>query len=657
MAGRKRKSFYVTTPIYYVNDVPHIGHAYTTIAADVIARYKRLTGHEVFFLTGTDEHGQKVEKAAAERGESPKQLADRVMTRFQKLWERLNISNDKFIRTTDSDHYEAVTAFFKKVQEKGDIYLGQYEDWYCISDEAYWTELQLVNGKCPSCGRPVEKIKEESYFFRMSNYQKQLLRLLRKQLNFIKPQSRRNEVTRFVEGGLRDLSISRVSFRWGIPVPNDDRHVIYVWFDALTNYLTAIGFGKDQKTFNRFWPANVHIIGKDILRFHAVYWPCFLFSAGLKLPKQIFSHGWWTVDGEKMSKSKGNVVAPDVMIDRYGVDPFRYFLLREVPFGEDGDFSEHALVQRINSELANDLGNLFSRALAMLERYHHCVIPKPSVKNLAKPDRQLSLVAKQLYPKVQKEMDGLQFHSALKEIWRLVDLANRYIEQSAPWDLAKSPSSQARLKTVLYNSAETLRILSLYLFPFMPMTAQEMAKQLGQRTDWGKINLKTETKWGRLKPGTKIEKGSQLFPRIETNQIVDLQARGSTQRAEAPMMIKKEKTVQTETVATEQISIQEFQKIHLRAGKVESAENIPGSEKLLKLIVDLGTEKRQVVAGIAKRYSPADLLGKKVIVVTNLKPAKLMGIESQGMILAAGDQEDLSLATFLEDVPPGSKVK
>jgi len=637
---QKRKTFYITTPIYYVNDVPHIGHAYTTIAADVLARYKRLTGHEVFFLTGTDEHGQKVEKAAAERGESPRQLADRVMTRFQRLWERLNISNDKFIRTTDFDHYKAVTAFFKKVQEKGNIYLGQYEDWYCVFDEAYWTEFQLTDGKCPTCGRAVEKLKEESYFFRMSNYQNQLLRFLRKQLNFIKPQSRRNEVIRFVEGGLRDLSISRISFRWGIPVPGDDRHVIYVWFDALTNYLTAIGFGKDQKTFNRFWPADVHIIGKDILRFHAVYWPCFLFSAGLKLPKQIFSHGWWTVNGEKMSKSKGNVVDPDVMIDRYGVDAFRYFLLREVPFGEDGDFSEAALVQRINSELANDLGNLFSRELTMLERHHQGTVPKPSVKNLTKPDRQLSLVAKQLYPKIQKEMEGLQFHSALKEIWRLVDLANRYIEQSAPWDLAKHPEKQARLKTVLYNSAEALRILSLYLFPFMPKTAQEMAKQLGLKTDWAKINLKTEVQWGRLKPGTKIEKESQLFPRIETNLVT-----------------KEEKTVQTETMETGQIGIEEFQKIHLRVGKVESAEKVPGSEKLIKLIVDIGAEKRQVVAGIAKRYSPADLIGKKVIVVTNLKPAKLMGVESQGMILAAGDQEVLGLATFIEDVPPGSKVK
>jgi len=640
MARRRRKTFYVTTPIYYVNDVPHIGHAYTTIAADVLARYKRLIGHEVFFLTGTDEHGQKVEKAAAERGESPKQLADRVMTRFQKLWERLNISNDKFIRTTESDHYEAVQTFFKKVQEKGDIYLGQYEDWYCISDEAYWTELQLVNGKCPSCGRAVEKLKEESYFFRMSKYQKPLLHYFRMHQNFIKPQGRCNEVIRFVEGGLRDLSISRISFRWGIPAPGDDRHVIYVWFDALTNYLTAIGYPDDQKRFKTFWPADVHIIGKDILRFHAVYWPTFLMAAGLPLPKRIYSHGWWTIEGEKMSKSKGNVVDPNAMIDRYGVDAFRYFLLREVPFGEDGDFSETALVQRINSELANDLGNLFSRALTMLERYHQGTIPKPSVKNLTKPDRQLSLVAKQIYPKIQKEMEELQFHSALKEIWRLVDLANRYIEQSAPWDLAKHPSSQARLKTVLYNSAEALRIMSLYLFPFMPKTAQEMAKQLGLRTDWGKVDLKTETKWGRLKSGTKIEKGSQLFPRIETN-----------------LATEKEKTVQTETVETGQISIEEFKKLHLYVGKIESAENVPGSEKLLKLIVDIGTEKRQVVAGIAKRYTPADLIGKKVIVVANLKPVKLMGIESQGMILAAGDKEVLGLATFLEDVPPGSKVK
>lgn len=640
MARRKRKTFYVTTPIYYVNDVPHIGHAYTTIAADVLARYKRLTGHEVFFLTGTDEHGQKVEKAARADRETPQQLADRVVQRFQSLWKRLEISNDDFIRTTEARHKKAVADFYQYVHDNGDIYLGEYEDWYCVPCESFWTELQLVDGHCPSCGRPVDKLKEESYFFRMSRYQKRLLRYLLTHPDFIQPKSRRNEVISFVKGGLKDLSISRTSFRWGIPVPNDDRHVIYVWFDALTNYLTAIGYPDDQKRFKKFWPADVHIIGKDILRFHAVYWPTFLMAVGLPLPKRIYSHGWWTIEGEKMSKSKGNAVDPDVLMDEFGADAVRYFLMREVPFGLDGDFSRDNFVQRVNSELANDLGNLCSRALAMLERYHQGAIPKPSTKTLTKLDAHLRQVAKQLYPKVQKEMEGLQFHLALKEIWRLVDLTNRYIEQSAPWDLAKSPSSQARLSTVLYNSAEALRTLSLYLFPFMPKTAQEMAKQLGLKNNWEKIDLKTEVQWGRLKPSTKIEKGNQLFPRIDTNLVTE-----------------KEKTVQTETVETEQISIEEFQNIHLQVGKVESAEKVPGSEKLLKLIVDIGTEKRQVVAGIAKRYPQAGMIGKKVIVVTNLKPAKLMGIESQGMILAAGDNEVLGLATFIEDVPPGSKVK
>ncbi len=640
MAGRKRKTFYVTTPIYYVNDVPHIGHAYTTIAADVLARYKRLTGHEVFFLTGTDEHGQKVEKAAKAEGETPQQLADRVVIRFRSLWKQLEISNDDFIRTTEARHKKAVADLYQRVHNHGDIYLGEYEDWYCVPCESFWTELQLIKNACPTCGRPVDKLKEESYFFRMSRYQKRLLRFLSTHPDFIQPKSRRNEVISFVRGGLKDLSISRTSFRWGIPVPDKNRHVIYVWFDALTNYLTAIGYPDDQKRFKKFWPADVHIIGKDILRFHAVYWPTFLMAAGLPLPKRIYSHGWWTIEGEKMSKSKGNVIDPNALIDEFGVDAVRYFLMREVPFGLDGDFSRDNFVQRINSELANDLGNLFSRTLTMLERYYQGTLPKPSTKMPTKPDAHLKQIAKQLYPKVQKEMDRLQFHSALKEIWRLVDLTNRYIEQSAPWDLAKSPSSQPRLAAVLYNSAEALRILSLYLFPFMPKTAQEMAKQLGLKTEWEKIDLKTEAKLGRLKPGTKVEKGDQLFPRIETNLVTE-----------------KERTVQTETAATEQISIEEFQKIHLRVGKVESAEKVPGSEKLLKLIVDLGTEKRQVVAGIAKHYQPADLIGKKVIIVTNLKPAKLMGVESQGMILAAGDQEVLGLATILEDVPPGSKVK
>jgi methionyl-tRNA synthetase len=634
-----RSHFYLTTPIYYVNDVPHIGHAYTTIAADVMARFRRLMGDEVFFLTGTDEHGQKIEKAAAEKGEAPKQLADRVMIRFRMLWERLNISNDYFIRTTDSNHYEAVQTFFKKVREKGDIYLGQYEDWYCIFDEAYWTEFQLVDGKCPTCGRPVEKLKEESYFFRMSQYQNRLLRHLKTHPDFIQPKSRRNEVIRFVEGGLRDLSISRVSFRWGIPLPDDERHVIYVWFDALTNYLTALGYGKDPKRFKRFWPADLHLIGKDILRFHTVYWPCFLFAAGLPLPKMVFAHGWWTVEGEKMSKSKGNVVDPNLMADRYGVDAFRYFLLREVPFGEDGDFSEKALRHRINSELANDLGNLASRVIQMIGLYAQGRVPKPPSRAQTVQDERLRKQCGHLYRSVAEKMDRLAFHQALRAIWKVVDLANRYVEATAPWNLAKNPKRAKRLSTVLYNLAETLRLLSLYLYPFMPKAMEELVRQLGLPDYPQKAVLAREYRWGRLKPGTRVEKGPHLFPRIEK------------EKTEMPIETKPEQAIPN------RITLEEFRKLDLRVGKIQSAETVPGSDKLLKLQVDIGTEVRQVVAGIATRYRPEELIGQSVILVANLKPAVIRGVESQGMILAAGDKEVEALAVFLEDVKPGTPVK
>lgn len=644
------KRFYVTTPIYYVNDVPHIGHAYTTIASDVLARFKRLTGHDVTFLTGTDEHGQKIEKAAADRGESPKQLADRVMTRFQALWERLSISNTDFIRTTEPRHVQAVQAFFARVREKGDIYLGYYEDWYCVSDEAYWTELQLVDGKCPSCGRAVEKIKEESYFFRMSKYEKPLLKFLKSRRDFIQPESRRNEVIRFVEGGLRDLSVSRVSFKWGIPVPDDPRHVIYVWFDALTNYLTAIGYEKDPRRFKKIWPADVHVIGKDILRFHAVYWPCFLLSAGLPLPRQVFSHGWWTVDGEKMSKSTGNVVDPNGMVDRYGADAFRYFLLREVPFGEDGDFSESALIQRFNSELANDLGNLFSRALTMIERYANGRIPKPKASAIKADERKLKATAVGLHGKVTKQIDRKAFHLALREVWQLVDLANRYVERSAPWELAKDPATAGRLETVLYHLAESLRFLSLYLFAFMPDVGRKMYAQLGYTDSIDSIRLDRARRWAGLKPGQQIKKGAHLFPRLD-----------------APEKPKKETTVEIPTPSqpTAQaagpsagtISIEEFRKLDLRVGVVTAAEKVTGADKLLKLQVDLGAESRQVVAGIATRYAPESLIGRKVIVVANLAPATIRGVESKGMILAAGDKEVQALASFIEDVHPGTRVK
>ncbi len=510
-----KKTFYVTTPIYYVNDVPHIGHAYTTIAADVLARYKRLNGYDCFLLTGTDEHGQKVEKAAQEAGKTPLELADQVVERFQGLWATLHISADDFIRTTQARHREAVTALYQRVWEQGDIYLGDYEDWYCTPCETFWTQTQLAAGNtCPDCGRPTERLKEKSYFFRMSKYHDALLRHLEEHPDFIQPPTRYNEILSFVKGGLRDLSISRTTFQWGIPVPNDPDHVIYVWFDALTNYITALGFPKDQERFQRYWPANCHIIGKDILRFHAVYWPTFLMSAGLPLPEKVFAHGWWTVEGQKMSKSLGNVVDPNQLVQEYGVDPIRYFLLREVPFGTDGDFSRSAMVHRINSDLANDLGNLFSRALSMVVKYFDGLIPTPS--NLQDVDRGLQEVSEKVFPHLAKQMDDLAFNRALVSIWEMVNASNKYIDETTPWVLAKAEKDRPRLGTVLYQTLESLRLIALLLAAFMPSTSEKMWSQLGIEENLWEQNIQENGEWGGLKPGKKVAKPTPLFPRIET---------------------------------------------------------------------------------------------------------------------------------------------
>jgi methionyl-tRNA synthetase len=630
------KTFYITTPIYYVNDIPHIGHAYTTIAADVLARYKRLMGYEVFFLTGTEEHGQKIEKAAQQNKESPQELSDRVVQRFKQLWQDLNISNDDFIRTTEKRHYEAVHTLFKKVQEQGDIYKGEYEDWYCVPCETFLTDLQLLEDRCPTCCRPVEKLREESYFFKMSIYQDRLLAHLKKNPDFIQPVSRYNEILSFVEGGLKDLSVSRTGFEWGIPVPFDQHHVIYVWFDALTNYLTAIGYPKKQG-WKKFWPADVHLVGKDILRFHTVYWPIFLMSAGLPIPKKIFAHGWWTVNGEKMSKSKGNVVDPVEVIREFGTDAFRYFVLREVPFGLDGDYSKEAMVNRFNNDLANDLGNLLSRTLTMIQQYANGKIPKPQRKGGI-----LKEIASGLPQKVESALSELAFHRALTDIWQLVEQTNKYIEESAPWKLAKDPGQQDQLGTVLYTTAEALRILSLFLYPFIPQTCENIARQLGIRPNrlFTPEGLKREYRWGLLKTGTSISKGQALFPRIEKEDR-------KVQRKEGGKGLS----------AKEQIGIEDFSRIDLRVGTILSAQPIPGSEKLFKLKVDIGTEQRQIVAGIATKYTAESLINQKVIVLTNLKPARLMGVESQGMVLAAGDKEVVALATFLEAVDPGTPIR
>lgn len=631
---KARKTFYVTTPIYYVNDVPHIGHAYTTIAADVLARYKRLLGYDTFFLTGTDEHGQKVQQAASRQGFDPQAYADRMVLTFQHLWENLTISNDGFVRTTQERHRHVVQQVLQRLKESHAIYKGAYEGWYCLPDERFWADHELANGQCPECGRPVEHISEPNYFFKMSAYQERLRRYIRQHPKFVQPESRRNEVLGFLKYPLSDLCISRPHARlsWGIPFPFDPDYVTYVWVDALVNYISIPGYGVNEPQFKKWWPADLHLVGKDILTTHAVYWSTLLMALKLKLPITLFAHGWWTVNGEKISKSRGNVVDPYAIATAYGTDAFRYFLLREVPFGQDGNFSEAALTTRYNSELANDLGNLFSRTLTMIERYSGGILPRPRPSTAKRDDHRMVAMAKALYRTVPSAINGLAFHQALREIWRLVDFANRYIEQNAPWDLAKDPKRRPRLDTVLYHLAETLRILTLYLFPFMPTTAQRMAFELGWPTSLKDALLRRDQQWGRLKPGTTVRKGKTLFPRKESRM----------------------EHTQTEPFL---IEVDEFRRLDLRVGRIISAEKVITADKLLKLSLDIGSETREVIAGIATKYTPDELVGKSVILVANLKPAVIRGIESRGMILAAGDKEVEALATFIEPVKPGTRVR
>ena len=655
-------SFYITTPIYYVNDVPHIGHAYTTIAADVLARYWRLRGRDVFFLTGLDEHGQKVQQAAAKAGIDPQAHCDKLAPQFQTLWKRLNISNDAFIRTTDPPHKSMVQRYLQELYDSALIYKADYTGWYCTFDERFWTEKDVTGGLCPDCNRPVEQLSEHNYFFKMGQYQDRLIEHIQKHPNFIRPESRRNEVLGFLTTQkLGDLSISRPKSRlsWGIQLPFDRNYVTYVWFDALVNYVSALEYLPKKPGFDQFWPANVHLVGKDILTTHAVYWSTMLMALNLSLPDTIFAHGWWTVDGEKMSKSRGNVVDPNKMVDAFGTDAFRYFLLREVPFGQDGDFSREAMITRVNSDLANGLGNLLSRTLTLIERTQAGQVPAPGKPKAAERDLQQATVAL-LNDVLPRHLEQLEFSRALEAIWQIVQIANQYVDKAAPWALAKNETDADQLRTTLYYMAETLRCLSFATYAFTPASAQTISHQLGLSIDFNSPFLRHRIEWGSLAPGTMIHKGHSLFPRIESK------SQGAKTVSDAPT--PPQPTVATPVTAAAapqtsspaaptQITIDDFMKIQLKTAKVLTAERVPKSEKLLKLQVSLGTEQRQIVAGIGKKYEPEALIGKTVVIVANLKPAKLMGVESQGMVLAAGDSEVRGLATFLEEVDPGTKVK
>lgn len=641
------KTFYITTPIYYPSNKLHVGNSYTTVAADALARLKRMTGYRVWFLTGTDEHGQKIQRQAEKANLSPIDFVDEIVAGIKELWQVLDIQYDDFIRTTEARHKDKVAEIFTRFYEQGDIYKAKYEGWYCTPCEAFWLERQLENGNCPDCARDVELLAEEAYFFRMSRYAQRLLDHIDNNPEFIQPVSRKNEmVNNFLKPGLEDLCVSRTSFDWGIPVPFDHGHIIYVWLDALSNYITALGYGDEGSNFNRFWPADVQLIGKDILRFHTIYWPIFLMALDLPLPKTVFGHGWLLLQEGKMSKSKGNAVDPRVLAERYSSDALRYFLLREIPFGQDGIFSPEAFLTRINTDLANDLGNLVSRTLTMAERYFDGVLPKPALE-AEQIDSELHTLALSIPAAVETFMDSLKFSDALAELWKLVRRSNKYIDENTPWNLAKDAAGRERLGTVIYNLVESIRFIAVMLQPFMPRTPERIWKQLGLESDVELQGWSSLQRWGTIRPGITVQRGEDLFPRL------NLQAEIRELQDGAPVA---EGTAPTEQEGL--ISLDQFQQVDLRVVRIASAEKIPGSDKLLKIEVLLGSEeKRQVVAGIAEHYQPESLTGKLVLFVSNLKPVKLRGVLSQGMLLAAVNQEGkLALTTVDQDILPGSRV-
>jgi methionyl-tRNA synthetase len=641
--------FYITTPIYYINAEPHLGHAYTTMVADAIARSRRLMGEDVFFLTGTDEHGQKVERAAQKAGVDTKEFADRTAEKYRTLFRALHISNDDFIRTTEPRHIRAAQDIWRRVRDRGYLYKSEYEGWYCTVDELFVPEAQLVDGtRCPTCGNPVERLSEQSYFFQLSKFQEPLLELYRTNPEFITPEIRRNEMIAFVSAGLRDLSVSRTSFKWGIPVPDDPAHVMYVWFDALTNYLTAVGFPDDESRLKRYWPADVHLMGKEIVRQHAVYWPAFLMAAGLEVPKRVIGHGWWLMNEAKMSKSLGNVVQPQGYVDRFGVDALRYFVMREMVVGQDANFADDTFLTRYNSDLANDLGNVVSRVTTMIHRYCAGKIPALPATPAHPADADLMRTSEETIARTLDNARAFDFSSALRDVWALISVLNKYIVTREPWTLARNPDSRGALDATLYHAADVLRIVAALVEPVLPSTAARVRTMLGVEAEsWADLRP------GTLKTGTVLGPTEPLFPRME--HTVDELRKMADTSAPAPAPSSPGSAPPSSDA---KITIDDFMKVDLRVAKVLAAEKVPNSRKLMKLSIDVGSEQRTLVAGIAEAYEPEQLVGRTIVMVFNLKPAKLMGIESNGMVLAASpDGGKPTLVGFDAEVPPGTRVR
>jgi len=635
------KNFYVTTPIYYVNGDPHVGSAYTTIAADVVARYKKTAGYDVYFLTGTDEHGQKVEEAAISNNLTPQEWTDKMAPRFKDMWNTLNVKNDDFIRTTEERHKDSVRKIVKKVYDKGDIYKGSYEGKYCVSCETFVPENQIVGeNSCPDCGKDLRVVKEESYFFKMSKYEKQLLDYIDSHPNFILPASRKNEVISFIKQGLQDLSISRNTFKWGIPLEFDEGHITYVWFDALTNYITATGYENNPEMFEKFWTNGevVHLLGKDILRFHAIIWPCMLLAAGEKLPDKIVAHGWWTVEGEKMSKSKGNVIDPKAESEKFGVDAFRYFVMREVHFGNDGDYSTTSMIHRVNADLSNDLGNLLNRTLGMSKKYFDSVVTKGSGHEVY--DDEIETLWKDTLVNVDKFMDKLEYSKALESIWRFVSRMNKYIDETMPWSLAKDEEKRERLAKVLYNLVEALYKIAVLVYPYIPESAGKIWEQLGIRENIEGAKIEAVREWGVFPTDHKLGEAKPIFPRLEMPKP------------------KPEDEVDKNLKVENPITIDDFNRVETKVVEILSADQVEGAKHLLKFVVDTGKEKRQIVSGIAKQYKkPEELVGKKVLAVLNLEPAELRGELSQGMLLTTVEKKKTKLIFIDDAIKIGSKVK